>query len=288
MKTVSEPISSVANYGFTRYTGAKTTLSRKFLPYYPSNAEDYDYVEPFVGLGSVAYRVINSVPFRSFRLSDCFDWAVRYLLALRGDLTDHGDIVDRLKELRRRLLPEHNHEYSIRMAFEDFKEPCRAGDYLAYAFICNYAREQLVYPQRKDLAFFDPTNLGAGISYMTVEKALGWRETLQRSTIIQQDAFEVLESLDGSSYAYIDPPYFCNGASDWRMFAHELSDGDHERLRDILHNASFPWMLSINDHVLTWKWYIELRKFRIVPVRYRTAPRRASIPKYYEWLILND
>ena len=209
-------------------------------------------------------------------------------MALRGDLTDHADIVDRLNELRRRLLPEHDHEYSIRVVFEDFKEPCRAGDYLAYAFICNYARKQLVYPQRKDLASFDPTNLGAGISYMTVEKALGWRETLQRSTIAQQDAFEVLESLDGSSYGYIDPPYFRNDDIKWRMFAHEFSDGDHERLRDILYSATFPWMLSINDHQLTWQWYIKPRKFRIVPVRYRVAPRRGSIPKYHEWLILND
>jgi site-specific DNA-adenine methylase len=151
----------------------------------------------------------------------------------------------------------------------------------------NYARKQWVYPQRRDTASFDPTNLGSGIAYMTVEKLLSWRDTLQRANVQQRDAFEVLESLDGNQLAYIDPPYFGQRDKTWRMYAHEFFGNEHERLRDILYNATFPWMFSINDHPLTWEWYIKPRKFRIVPIRYRTAPRRSRIPKYYEWLICN-
>ena len=249
--------------------------------------ERFRYVEPFVGLGSVAYRVINTLPFRSFHLSDCFDWAYRYLMAVRGDLTDFGDIKDRLIELRRRFLPEHEYEYSIRLAFEDFKKPCRAGDYMAFGFLCNYAREQWVYPQRPDTAWFDPTNLGGGLAYMKVEKLLAWRQTLQRATIEQRDAFEVLESLGPTDYGYCDPPYFGHGDKKDRMYAHEFFADEHDRLRDILHNAKFPWMLSLNEHPLTWKYYLQSGKFHFVPVRYRTAPRRSSTPKYFEWLIYN-
>ena len=124
---------------------------------------------------------------------------------------------------------------------------------------------------------------------MTEALVLRWRATLQRATIEKRDAFEVLESLESDDFAYIDSPYpGHNDTGEQRMYAIEFSPKDFERLRDILHNACFPWMLSFNDHGGTWNDYLYDEQFSRVVIPYKNFNvSRSNTPKYFEWLLWN-
>lgn len=267
-------------------------IRKKFLPYYPSDCEQRNYFETFVGLGSVAYQAITLLPFKTYQLSDAFAWPLRLLGAVRGDRTDWGRIEDRIAETRARLMPEER--ASIGAEFERLKEPCRQGDYFAYMFLLQYAMGIFVYPQRRDTASFYPRNVGNGLTHLTVERVLHWREVLQKAAIKQADAFEVLRGLNGDSFAYIDPPYLngsaADGAAAFRMYGCEFTAGQQEELRDILKAATWPWMLSMGEHRLTTEWYCRNPSYRAIPIKYAGAMRRSTVEparKYHEWLILN-
>ena len=270
-----------------RYAGGKGKFAKPIVDNFPPHAEQYDYYEPFLGSAPVAFRTIRTVPFKSYNLSDSFEWLTRLWWAIRGDLDDWGDIVERLAEARSKMLPESEHEPLIRLAFEDAKLHCRLGDYFSYMFLCQYALQQFVMPQRKDTACFNPAYLRDGICYITVPWLLEWREAMQRATIMQQDAFDVLESLDASCMAYIDAPYMGHQQHRFRLYAHDWFSNEHERLRDILLNAPFKWALSINDMDDAYEWYLSHPDFTAIPLRYPGTPARAKNPQYYEWLVMN-
>jgi len=267
-------------------------IRKRFLPYYPTDCAQYDYVEPFVGLGSVAYQAITLLPFRSYSLSDAFAWPVGLLQAVLGDRTDWGRIEDRIDEARGRLL--HEKREQIALEFERLKLPCRQGDYFAYAFLLQYAKGIFVYPDRPDTASFYPRNVGNGLRLLRRERVLHWRQILSHATIRQADAFEVLRGLDGSSFCYLDPTYFHHTAyrdsPDFRMYGQELSMGGHEELRDLLKAATFPWMMSLGQHRLTTEWYCRNKSYRAIPIPYAGTMRRSGAPpatKYHEWLIVS-
>jgi len=59
-----------------------------------------------------------------------------------------------------------------------------------------------------------------------------WRRRLASVTILQRDAFELLERIDDKrgTVIYVDPPYLEKGTK----YIHDFGDGDHERLAGLL------------------------------------------------------
>lgn len=70
----------------------------------------------------------------------------------------------------------------------------------------------------------------------------GWRRRLARVTILQRDAFDILEKIDdqAGTAIYVDPPYFRDGTarSGSSRYVHEFDAPDHKRLAEILERFS--------------------------------------------------
>ena len=271
-----------------RHPGSKAKLSKRVIRYFPDNMEGLDYYEPFGGVGYTLRRIIREgLPFRSFHISDKFEWAYNYLAALRGDLLFDGvDIVDQIEEYRERLTPEDEHREEIRSTFEQMKPRCRAGDPFAYLFLCTYANGQYVYPQRLDTASFHAQYLRGGISTLTRAKALDWRTILQQATVTQTDAFDLLPTLGADAFCYIDSPYVnnLNGHKTFRLYGCDFELEDHHRLAEILGNAPFKWCISYGDRPLVKELYKGFT-FRWLYRPYRGT--RTKYPSFGEWLIYN-
>ena len=71
------------------------------------------------------------------------------------------------------------------------------------------------------------------------------------------------------------------------MYSHDWFGDEHQRLRDILLNASFKWALGINDMDDAYEWYLSHPDLKAIPLRYPRTPARAKNPQYYEWLVRN-
>ena len=269
-----------------RYPGSKAKLSRKIVEwYFPYEVRCLDYHEPFAGAAYTYKRIIrNGLPFRSFHLSDKFDWIANYLLALRGDrrCLDGTDLADAIEEAHKRFLPEADHEPEIRAEFERLKPACRAGCPFAYLFLASYSNQQYLYPQRRNTASFHPQFLRGGISVASRAKALEWRALLRRATVSQADAFDVLPSLGSDAFAYVDPPYVTHGK--FRLYGCEFERDDHHRLAEILRAAPYKWCLSYGDRPLVRELY---RGFDFRWLHRSHQGTRSKHPEHGEWLIRN-
>jgi DNA adenine methylase len=56
---------------------------------------------------------------------------------------------------------------------------------------------------------------------------------------------ESLSRIDSGGFAYLDPPYYLQGGA---LYAHNMTDADHDRLASVLGAAGFDWVLSYDDH----------------------------------------
>lgn len=270
-----------------RHPGSKDKMSKNIIRYFP-DVTGLNYYEPFAGVAYMYRRVImNQLPFKSYYVSDHFEWAFNYLSALRGDLIYNGvDMIDQVEEFHNTLTPECAYENEIREIFERMKPLCRQGDPFAYLFLCTYANGQYVYPQRLDTASFHPQYLRGGISTLTREKALGWRWLLLQSQVKNTDAFELLPTLGENDFVYLDPPYVNNrnGKSTFRLYGVDFELKDHYRLAEILRAAKFKWCLSYGDRPLVLDLYKDFNFYWI----YRGFKgTRSKYPSYGEWIITN-
>lgn len=276
-----------------RFCGSKWKLSAHIVRHIPPGVRHY--VEPFAGTAAVFRRIMMTdwISFDSCWLNDACEDVHAWLRMIRGDDQEHGDFVDRLADVRKRFLPEKDHEDEIRDHFERCKVLYVGhDDPFAWFFLHLYAVGQYVFRpfQRANVASFDPAYLGSGVSTWTIAKAQLWRTCLLKAKLTCRDGLDVLANLPSSAdqFVYVDPPYILKGDSTFNMYTRELSLERHEELADILRHADFRWVLSIGDSPDSRRLYMT-GDFNVLP-RYcaqRSRHRSNKAVKGKEWLIKN-
>lgn len=63
--------------------------------------------------------------------------------------------------------------------------------------------------------------------------------------VIHGDFEETLSHVPDDGFAYLDPPYYLQGAA---LYKHNMSPEDHARLAEVLRLARYEWVLSYDDH----------------------------------------
>jgi DNA adenine methylase len=112
-------------------------------------------------------------------------------------------------------------------------------------------------------------------------------ERLQRVVILQRDALDVIQQLDGvQTFFYCDPPYVESTRVARTVYEHEMSDQDHHDLVDQLLGCSARVMLSgyanpIYERLETRGW--ETRDF----VTTKSSSGQKSKPKAVERIWVN-
>jgi len=165
----------------------------------------------------------------------------------------HGDLINLAKvvqdsslgpKLYRRLRQTLMHEQLFREAAERYKgrtyhkpvdEPDldRAYDY----FLCAWLGRNGVagtHSYNQGFCVRYTSNGGdAAKRFDSVTMSIpAWRRRLAKVTILQRDAFEILEKIEDrrGTAIYVDPPYLVKGAK----YIHDFAAGDHERLAKLL------------------------------------------------------
>lgn len=92
---------------------------------------------------------------------------------------------------------------------------------------------------------------------------------------------DVLAEVDASSLVYLDPPYYVKGG---QLYAHNMSEAEHEELARLLHDTPADWRLSYDDchkvrELYAWAAFAELE------IRYTNAVTSDRRPKNRELLI---
>ncbi len=87
-----------------------------------------------------------------------------------------------------------------------------------------------------------------------IESIPAWRRRLANVTILQRDAFELLEKIEDrkGTAIYIDPPYLIKGAK----YIYDFEGPDHKRLAELLRRFKLTRVVvSYYDHPLLAKLY---------------------------------
>lgn len=92
---------------------------------------------------------------------------------------------------------------------------------------------------------------------------------------------DVLAEVTDASLVYLDPPYYVKGG---QLYAHNMSDAEHEELAALLHDTPADWRLSYDDCPRVRELY-SWASFRELEIRYTNAVTKDKRPKNRELLI---
>jgi DNA adenine methylase len=92
---------------------------------------------------------------------------------------------------------------------------------------------------------------------------------------------ELIDGANDACLIYLDPPYYVKGG---QLYAHNMSDAEHEELARLLHDTPADWRLSYDDcprvrELYAWATFAELE------IRYTNAVTSDRRPKNRELLI---
>lgn len=118
-----------------------------------------------------------------------------------------------------------------------------------------------------------------------------WRRRLANVTILQRDAFKLLERIDDKqgTALYIDPPYIKKGAK----YIHDFEDADHERLATSLNKfTKSRIVISYYDHPKLQQLYPKWCRHEVVITKSLNNQNRRNNKnkgvKVREVLLVND
>jgi DNA adenine methylase len=216
--------------------GGKRYLAPWVISLFPKDYQEYDYVEPFVGAGSV---FLNKTPAHKHIevINDLDTGVVQIFRALR-DEPDH--FISRLKKIT----------YSDRVFKRELK---RQGgeyeDYLDHAVSEFVVRRMSRGGLKKAFGWSDrqrggqPGDVNA---WKTIIQSLPLiADRLKDTRILNKDAMKVISAFDGDNVLfYVDPPYPHESRVSTDAYGFEMSNQDHARLAEELNKCRGKVVLS--------------------------------------------
>jgi len=238
-----------------RRQGGKYNLYKKIIPKFPDNYENYTYVEPFIGGGSIFF---NKEPSHKEVIND-LDKNI-YLL-LKTVKNNHIAFENRING-------EYNREDFSKIM--DFKPTTDMGKTVQFFLLT-----RLSYLGTR--ALFD--NSKGEIS--TINKDFSEQaERLKYTTILNKDYAKVIAEYDSpNTFFYLDPPYEGSSKS-----ISDYKDISLEELRNILLNIKGKFLMSLNNSQTTRKLFSMFHISKIT-TKYSLTTQRDKI--VYELLISN-
>lgn len=235
--------------------GGKYKLYKKIIPKFPDNYENYTYVEPFIGGGSIFF---NKEPSHKEVIND-LDKNI-YLL-LKTVKNNHVAFENRV-----------NGEYNQKdfNEIKAFKPTTDMGKLVRFFLLTR-------------LSF-----LGASTVFRTTEGKIRTidmdfseqAERLKHTTILNKDYAKVIAEYDSpDTFFYLDPPYEGSSKS-----TSEYEDINLEELRNILLNIKGKFLMSLNNSQTTRKLFNVFHVSKISTIYILTTERSKTI---YELLISN-
>lgn len=244
---------------FFRYPGGRNKLNvhvvDKIIHFFIDNGYNYQYREPFFGVGSVGLKVFGAVPLLKNIWINDFDVGISSIWSA---------VINSPDELVKRV---NGFSPSVNNFFE-FKEDLLYLDRNRYDTI-DTAFKKIVIHQ---ISFSGLGTMAGGPlggkdqkiykidsrwnPEKIVKKIRELNSLLESRDIYHNkcDSFDFEELLvSGEKYfLYLEPPYHKNGP---HLYQHHFSKRDHYRLCNLLKNISNPWLLLYDDCSFIRKLY---------------------------------
>lgn len=272
-----------------RYPGSKDKLLHAIVCHFDqhmsgplfASAAPSAYIEPFVGSGAVAARIIPFLPKKTrILLNDKDFWLVCLWQSIMQE-------IDSLCELLDDFEPNAS-------AFAEWKaqdgsmiDPVQAAfrkaavHYMSFSGLGVMAGGPIGGKDQVNAKY----QVGCRWSASRLKRNYWrWNRTLSTKTveITCRDFRKVIADAPADAFVYLDPPYYEKGPE---LYKHSLGDSDHADLAALLEGASFDWVCSYDDHprireLYSWATVHEVR------CTYTTATaRNGSRPKNKEVVI---
>jgi DNA adenine methylase len=245
-------------YNIIRYPGSKAKIWSFILRHSPPSIsyggmfakQIKCYCEPFVGSGAITHRVLRSifdVPNASIILNDIDPWIsclwksvlsshkeLARMVEEKGDLTAEdfyeckrldGDVTLDPVECAFRKIVLHRSSFSGLGAMAGGPLGGRESNNSDYDPSCRWTPFELV---------------------RSIRKAHELLRAFKRVQIHSEDFESTLGRVpnEPSSFAYLDPPYYVQGAA---LYKHSFAEEDHNRLAATLRQGKYQFVLSYDD-----------------------------------------
>lgn len=202
--------------------GGKWYLNGWIISHFPENYEQYDFVEPYVGGGSV---FLNKIPSKGVEvINDINPDIISIFHALRDEPTT---FIGRLKKIKycessyKRMERKQPSDY-IDQAVKEFalRRMSRGGLKTAFAWSDRERGGQ-------------PGDVNAWETIIRQLPAIA--ERLENTYILNKPALEIIKAFDDENILlYIDPPYLPETRVTPEAYEHEMDIDDHTDLADCL------------------------------------------------------
>lgn len=243
-----------------RYYGSKFTLAEWIISFFPAHRH---YVEPFGGAANV---ILIKEPSKLETYNDLNDQIVIFFQILRS----------KPKELIRQLqlTPWARAEFERCLSGDSTASPLEQARMLFFRLWMSYSGEY-----RGSKGNFARHNKGRRPAHLKLnpDNLFKASRRLQTVQIERRDALKLIEEMDSEdTLFYLDPPYVFSTRTKSKSYSHEMTDGDHIRFAELLHNLKGFVILSgypsaIYEELFEKKGWIKVeRKARTMAKTFKT------------------
>jgi len=228
---------------FLKWAGGKRQLISEIEARLPADIDDCTtYVEPFIGGGSVLFRMLELFEFETVHVSDlnlelmlCYRTIREDADAVSGHLLSLSEMYPTDKEGQKAIYHDVRDEWNASVGREGQFEGEDAAARAARTIFLNKTCFNGLFRVNKSGLFNVPCNYTKRPSLPTEAELLEVQETLQGADIRVAGFEECEELVDEGSFVYFDPPY--RPLSDTSGFVsyskEDFDDDDQRRLAEL-------------------------------------------------------
>lgn len=197
---------------FLKWAGGKSKLIDEIRAHYPHDLGNttFKYAEPFVGGGAVLFDVLDNYPVKEVYISDTNDELINVYLALRDDVDDLIDLLERLRTafLGFDINDRKQYYYEKRSRFNELKAVGQSGTESAALFIfLNRTCFNGLYRVNKEGKFNVPMGDYKNPTICDTDNLRRVSRALNNVNIVCADYKISASFIDEQTFAYFDPPY---------------------------------------------------------------------------------
>ena len=230
--------------------GGKHYLNSWVISHFPENYEEFDYVEPFIGGGSVLLNKELPSHNRIEVINDVHLGLIQIYRALRDEPKHFIGKLKRIRYTERVFLREAN---KVDNEFPDYMDQA-VNEYVVRRMSRGGLKKAFAWSERTRGGV--PGDLNAWNTMLQQLTLIAKR--IEEVSIFNKPAVDVLKAFDDdTTFAYCDPPYLHDSRTSTDSYEHEMSTDDHIELSEVLNQYRGKVAISGYPSVLYNRLYKE-------------------------------
>lgn len=276
-----------------RYPGSKAKLAKQIWATFPPNmlhqlwmySTPTEYREPFFGAGAVGFHLLDLLPPTAPVWINDIDYGMYSLWQTVWN--DPDSLIRRCNK----FTPSAKYFYDFKAADGDDTIPVEQTAFrklalhrMSFSGLGAKAGGPIGGKNQATAAYCVGCRWNPEHIKRNVVKANKLFRRFLNLRITRLDFQHLIDDAPAECFIYLDPPYYLKGPA---LYAHAMSEADHQRLADALKACLASWVLSYDDHPEVRRLY-DGHEVRDLHVTYSMAVNKEERPKNREVLIFPE